>query len=80
MDKARRGYYAEIGGMDEDTMLTLLHLDIDQEYIFFLEKVNYMFPKAHGVAYLREAIQLMYYKVHHAQAYEKIMLKGSPMA
>ena len=73
-EKARQGYYERVGGMDEDTMLALLNLDIDIEYIFFLEKVNYMFPKAHGVAYLREAIRMMFYKNNFNQEYNKIIL------
>ena len=76
-EKARKGYYAEIGGMDEDTMLALLNIDIDLDYIFFLEKVNYMFPKAHGVAYLREAIAMMYYKLKYNKEYNEIMLENS---
>lgn len=75
-EKARRGYYAEIGGMDEDTMLALLDLGIDLEYIFFLEKVNYMFPKAHGVAYLRETIAMMYYKLKYNKEYNTIILEN----
>lgn len=73
-EKARQGYYERVGGMDEDTMLALLNLDIDIEYIFFLEKVNYMFPKAHGVAYLREAIRMMFYKNNFNHEYNKIIL------
>ncbi len=73
-EKARRGYYERVGGMDEETMLALFRLDIDQEYIFFLEKIHYMFPKAHGVAYLREAIRMMFYKNNFNQEYNKIIL------
>ena len=72
-DKAYRGYYAKVGGVDEETALALLGLDIDVDYIFFLEKINYMFTKAHGVSYLLDAIRMMYYKTHYEQEYERVM-------
>ena len=75
-DKAYRGYYAKAGGVDEETALALLSLDIDMDYIFFLEKINYMFTKAHGVSYLRDAIRMMYYKTHYEEEYKRIMLTG----
>ena len=74
MEKTWRGQYAKSGQMDEETMLALFRLDIDPEYIFFLEKVNYMFPKAYGVAYLRDAVRMMYYKLKHNKKYTEIML------
>lgn len=77
MDKAYRGYYAKAGGADEETALALLQLDVDMDYIFFLEKINYMFTKAHGVAYLREAIAMMYYKLKYNKEYNKIILENS---
>jgi hypothetical protein len=77
MDKAYRGYYAKVGSVDEETVLALLQLDVDMDYIFFLEKINYMFSKAHGVAYLREAIAMMYYKLKYNKEYNIIILENS---
>lgn len=74
MEKARRGYYVKAGGVDEDTALALLEMGFDMDFIFFLEKINYMFPKAHGVAYLHELIAMMYYKLKYNEEYTKIML------
>ena len=74
MEKARRGYYERSGGVDEDTMSMLLNLGFDMDFIFFLEKINYMFPKAHGVAYLREAITMMFYKIKFNKEYNEIMV------
>ena len=76
MVKARTGSYAKAGQVDEETALALLRLDMDPEYIFFLENVYYMCPKATGVAYLREAIRMMFYKCHFNQAYNKIILEN----
>ena len=73
-EKTWRGYYAKEGHMDEETMMAMFRLDIDEAFVFFLEQVNYMFPKAHGVAYLREAIRMMFYKNNFSQEYNKIIL------
>ena len=74
-DKTMRGYYARIGGIDEDTMLALLELGFDIDFIYFLSDINYMFPKAHGIAYLREAIVMMFYKTKFNKEYSEIMLE-----
>ena len=73
-EKTWRGHYAKDGQIDEETMMAMFRLDIDEAFVFFLEQVNYMFPKAHGVAYLREAIRMMFYKKHFNQEYNKIIL------
>ena len=69
-----RGYYARIGGIDEDTMLALLELEFDLDFIYFLSDIYFMFPKAHGIAYLREAIAMMFYKTKFNKEYNEIML------
>lgn len=74
-DKTMRGYYARIGGIDEDTMLALVDLGFDIDFIYFLSDINYMFPKAHGIAYLREAIAMMFYKTKFNKEYSEIMLE-----
>lgn len=76
-ENARCGYYARHGGVDEDTMCSLLNLGFDMDFIFFLEEVNYMFPKAHGVAYLREAIHMMFYKLRYQKEYYDIIAGDS---
>lgn len=72
-ENARRGYYARHGGVDEETRHSLLNLGFDMDFIFFLEKINYMFPRAHGVAYLREAIYMMFYKLRYQKEYYDII-------
>ena len=74
-DKTMRGYYAKTGGVDEDTMLALLELGFDIDFVNFLSKINYMFTKAHGTAYLREAIAMMFYKTNFNKEYNEIMLE-----
>lgn len=72
-EKARNGYYAENDGVDEDTLLTLSNLGFDMDFIFFIEKIQYMFPKAHAIAYLKEAIRLMFYKLNFSDEYYKVI-------
>lgn len=74
-DKTIRGYYARIGGVDEDTILALLGIGFDMEFVFFLSSINYMFTKAQGISYLREAIAMMFYKVKFNKVYNEIMLE-----
>ena len=74
-EKTWRGYYAKEGHIDEETMMAMFRLDIDEAFVFFIEQVNYMFPKAHGVACLREAIRMMFYKNNFNQKYNKIILE-----
>ena len=73
-EKARKGYYAQNDGVDEDTLLTLSALGFDMEFIFFIERIQYMFPKAHGVAYLKEVIKMMFYVLNFSDEYDKIMV------
>ena len=72
-EKTRQGCYLKNGGMDEDTVLSLLRLNIDIEYISFLEKISYMFTKAMGVLYLRDAIRMMFYKDNFPLEYKEIV-------
>ena len=73
MEKAIKGYYAQNDGADEETLIALLNLGFDMEFIYFIEKIQYMFPKAHGVAYLKEVIRLMFYKLNFSDEYDKVI-------
>ncbi len=75
--KVRSGYYAR-KALDRMTLNALLDLGFDTDYIFLLEKINYMFPKAHAVAYLKDAITLMWYKLHDPETFESVFMKSPP--
>jgi DNA polymerase III alpha subunit (gram-positive type) len=63
-EKAKRGYYQKTGGMDETTRLALLELGFELEFIFFLEEIVYLFPKAKAIEYLKEAIATTWHRRH----------------
>jgi DNA polymerase III alpha subunit (gram-positive type) len=57
----------------EETVIALLQLDVDMDYIFILEKINYMFTKAHGASYLCDAIAMMFYKIKFSKEHLEII-------
>ncbi len=68
MEMTRKGYIAKKGfppGV-EDMLRTY---GVPAWYIESCKKINYMFPKAHAVAYLIAAIRLMWFKVYHPLAF-----------
>lgn len=74
-NKTMQGYYEKAGGLDENTMLALLNIGFDMDFINFLSEIHYMFSKAHGTAYLREAIVMMFYKNKFNKEYGEIILE-----
>jgi len=75
-DKARRGYYARKGGVDKETVSGLLSLGFSVDFVFFIEKVQYMFPKHYTVTCLKYAIALMWYKIHYKKEFDMILGEG----
>ncbi|MGI6038551.1 MAG: PolC-type DNA polymerase III, partial [Limnochordia bacterium] len=64
MEQVRKGR----GLTDEDIKAMVEH-GVPQWYIESCQKISYMFPKAHAVAYVTMAFRIAYYKVHYPEAF-----------
>lgn len=73
MEQVRRGR----GLTDEDVAL-LNKFKIPQWYIDSCNKISYMFPKAHAVAYVMMAFRIAYFKVHHPLAFYAALFSLRP--
>ena len=71
--KAKLGSYALNGEVDNISVSGLLSLGFNLDFIFFIEKVRYMFPKHYAIVCLQYAIEFMWYKIHFKSEFEKIM-------
>lgn len=60
MEQVRRGR-----GLTEEDESLLRQFKIPEWYIDSCQKISYMFPKAHAVAYVMMAFRIAYFKVHH---------------
>lgn len=74
--KARKGYYA-LNGLDSAVESKLLNLGFDIVFCDFISRINYMFPKAHAVSYLKDAVSVMQYKIHYPEEYRSIFMNRS---
>jgi len=49
----------------DDMMETMVEHGVPQWYLDSLQKIRYMFPKAHAAAYAMDAVRLMWYKIYY---------------
>ena len=73
MEDTRRGVYFR-GGVSEEMKKQLKDIEIDDWFIDSIGKIQYLFPKAHGVTYVKLAATLMWYKIHYPKEFAEIML------
>lgn len=60
MEQVRKGR-----GLSEDDMALLRKSEIPEWYMESCNKISYMFPKAHAVAYVMMAFRIAFFKVHY---------------
>lgn len=60
MEKVRKGK-----GLTDDDEIAMKEIGIPQWYIDSCNKIKYMFPRAHAVAYVMMSYRIAYYKVHY---------------
>ncbi len=73
MEDTRRGIYAK-NGVPNDIRLNLKVIGLEDSFVESIGKIRYLFPKAHGVTYVKLAATLMWYKTHYPKEFNKIML------
>ena len=60
MEKVRKGK-----GVSDDQIKEMKKCSVPDWYIDSCQKIQYMFPKAHAVAYVMMSFRIAYFKVHH---------------
>ena len=64
MEAVRKGK-----GLKENDILTMQQHQIPDWYIESCQKISYMFPKAHAVAYLTMAFRIAWFKIYYPEAF-----------
>lgn len=72
MEDVRRGMYAQ-NGMPAEIGQQLLELGVQEWLIESFGKIRYLFPKAHGIPHVKNAMILMWYKIYYPEAFKKIV-------
>ena len=69
--KTRQGYYAR-NGLDSAVSQRLLDLGFTNDFCGFISKINYMFPKAQAISFLKDDISVMWYKIYYPEEYSRL--------
>jgi DNA polymerase-3 subunit alpha (Gram-positive type) len=68
MEYVRKGKAAK-KGLEPEMKEAMTKAGIEDWYLDSCEKIKYLFPKAHAVAYVLMAYRIAYFKVHYPLAY-----------
>ncbi|MBQ5601285.1 MAG: hypothetical protein IIU77_00520, partial [Clostridia bacterium] len=73
MEDTRRGVYFR-GGVSDEMRKQLKDIGVEEWFVDSIGKIQYLFPKAHGVTYVKLAATLMWYKINYPKEFNEIML------
>lgn len=73
MEDTRRGIYAK-SGIPENIKSNLKVIGMEDWFIDSIGKIGYLFPKAHGVSFIKSALTMMWYKIYYTKEFHEIML------
>ncbi|MGN1207151.1 MAG: hypothetical protein ACI4SP_02525, partial [Eubacteriales bacterium] len=73
MEDTRRGLYAK-NGVPDDIKMQLKTIGMEDRFVDSIGKISYLFPKAHGVTYVKLAAILMWYQMHYPKEFDEIMM------
>ena len=74
MEDTRRGVYAK-GGISDEMKQQFSSLGIEDWFAESIGKIQYLFPRAHGVLYVKYALILMWYKLNYPEVFVKYFYK-----
>ena len=69
MEAVRKGKVSRSGKFPDDAEEQMKSLGVPDWYIESCRKIQYLFPKAHAVAYVMMAFRIAWFKVHRPLAY-----------
>ena len=67
METVRKG--KKSGGLKQKDIDDMIAAGVQDWYLESCKKIQYLFPKAHAVAYVTMSLRVAYYKVHYKEAY-----------
>ncbi len=66
----------EIGSLTCEYEYLMKCHNVPEWFIESCEKLQYLFPKAHGVVYTLEVFRLAWYKAHYPDTFSIIIING----
>ena len=74
MEDTRKGIY-ERGGVSDEMKGWFKEIGMEEWFADSIEKIKYLFPKAHGVTYVKFALTLMWYKLNYPNEFKESNIK-----